>query len=337
MIGAEEDAEAYLQFTDLRDAFVNWYGRVFTGGGKVDFSASAAGFEVRFSGTELSAVIAASPSEAPSEAAGNAYLSVFLEGALAARIALKAGEESYTLLYGLAEGVHTVKVLKDTERKYGTAALCSLRTDGTFLPPPRRAALRFELVGDSILSGSECMRYAEEDSRITSSQNCLLGYGYLAAAAFKAEVNAVTRSGALVSEYMGLPSIPQEYERLCRGGGEWDFSRFRPDVILLDLGTNDVLIEVPKDLLFRDYLAFLRKVRERNPNSLIVCCEGAMTASLHSLVGEAVQTLMREGDTRILAFRLPCTHTSGGHPTVREHQQNGEALAAFLAGHLLTR
>lgn len=330
---AEACEEASLQFRSrLFEERVNWYGRAFADGNRADFSAPAAGFEVRFSGTEICAEIASRLSEAPSEAAGRAYLTVYTDGRKTGGLALGAdGPAWYVLAEGLSSGVHTVKVLKNTERKYGAAMLHSLRTDGIFLPPPEKPRLCFELLGDSIMSGSECMRAAEADSFLTESENCLLGYGYRAAEAFGAQVNAVTRSGALVSDYMGLPALPQEYEFSFRGGPPWDFSRFRPDVILLDLGTNDVRNEVPKTLLFESYLAFVRLLRKKNPQSTIVCCEGAITDCLRPLVQGVAETLAAEGDGKVCCFSLPCMHASEGHPTVREHEQNGRALAAYLA------
>lgn len=323
---------------DLHEDLVNWYGRVRADGEKTDFSNSAAGFEVSFTGTALYAEIVSQPSSAPNEAEGNAYAYVFSEGernykrAVKLELLPKSEAVRYPLAEGLEMGEHRVKVLKCTEPKYGTAALLRLETDGSFLPPPPKPSLKFEILGDSIMSGSESMRGASAaDSLLSSSENSLASYGYIAANDLRAQVYAITRSGGLLSGYKGFPSIPQFYDTYSQiDDTPWDFSRYRPDVIVLDLGTNDRLINAPEELIYESYLSFVRHIREKNPESAIFCCEGALLGTLSELTARAVEQLSLEGMEKIWHYRLPRLRTEGGHPNERDHKQNGNALSSFI-------
>ena len=321
----------------LNEEYVNWYGRVRADGVKTDFSNSSAGFEVSFTGTSLTATIISAESSYPNEAAGNAYAYVFLDGVTnykrAKEIQFNSTEQEteYVLAENLNEGKHTVKLLKRTEAKYGTAALVKLETDGGFETPPEKPSLKFEIIGDSIMSGSESMRSNVSETNVTESENTLASYGYVAASEFRAQVNCITRSGALVSGYNGYASIPQYYDSYSQiDVSTWDFSRYQPDVILLDLGTNDRLIGAPSELIAEKYVEFVRHLREKNPAAAIFCCEGAMLDSLKTIVSNAVKTLNQEGDGRVWYYHLPNLRIAGGHPTESDHRENGYALADFI-------
>lgn len=326
-----------LVFSDsLREEYVNWYGRVRADGEKTDFSNSASGFEVTFTGTRLTATVVSAESAAPNEARGNAYAYVFTDGETNYHRAEKiefnnTGEPTEYVLADLPSGEHTVRLIKCTEPKYGTASLVSLKTDGGFLAPPAKPSLKFELLGDSIMSGSECMRGgAGADSMLTESENSLASYGYIAASRLKGQIQAITRSGALVSGYKGFPDIPRYYDSYSQiDDTPWDFSRYQPDVIVLDLGTNDRNIAAPDDLIKETYLNFLRHLRQKNPSAAIICCEGAMLDNLAALTREIVQTANAEGDGKVWYFHLPIQQTLG-HPTEQDHYENGVALARFL-------
>ncbi|MFQ7035588.1 MAG: hypothetical protein ACLRTQ_07930 [Candidatus Borkfalkia sp.] len=239
-----------LAFADgRREDKINWFGRCFWTG-NAECMLNSPRIRGALAGTSLTAIIAATESKYPQEAAGTAYLYVFIDGTKdykkARRMALDGSGEpvEYVLAQNLPQGEHTMRVLKCTEVKYGSAWLYSLRSDGEFLAPPPRAERRVELIGDSILSGSESMRESTTtDSKLTESENSLASYGAFAADLLDAEVSAVTRSGALVSGYRGYASIQDFYDLYSADcDALWDFSLSQPDVIILDLGTNDFLI-----------------------------------------------------------------------------------------------
>ncbi|MFC6652659.1 GDSL-type esterase/lipase family protein [Paenibacillus rhizoplanae] len=60
----------------------------------------------------------------------------------------------------------------------------------------------------------------------------------------------------------------------------WDFSRFTPELIVINLGTNDDSYTKDDPAKQADYaenyVAFLQKVRRNNPDSTILCTLGIM-------------------------------------------------------------
>src|SRR5258706_12597918 len=57
-----------------------------------------------------------------------------------------------------------------------------------------------------------------------------------------------------------------------RDDSKWDFTRMQPDVVIIDLGTNDFAPENPDNSPFgAAYLALLRRVRSVYPNAFVLC------------------------------------------------------------------
>ncbi len=322
---------------NLCEEYVNWYGRCRIEDGAVCFNNSASGFEVRFSGTSLSAEIY-STTVVSAEYAGDPAVYVLVDGETdytrAERIELDGygSAETVALAEGLEAGEHTVRVLKCTQAKYGEARLLKLMADGGFLAPPAKATLKVELIGDSILSGCEAM--VEEglpDSGLLRNENSLASYGYIAASALGAQVSAVCRAGALVSGYNSLPSLPDYYDLVDEFSDElWDFSCYLPDIVIVDLGTNDLGNGAPEAFYAERYAQFLGHVRDLYPSALIVCCTGAMNSLCDEPVGQMVGRLQAAGDEKICHYTLPVQYAAG-HPRERHHRENGEALAQYIA------
>ena len=346
--GKKGEAEAKsesLMFTETdRSDVINWYGRCYhyEDTAEVAFNLGASGFEVKFSGTKLTASIKSSPSSKPEEVSGNTYLYVFTDGVSdyknATRIELNSdgNEHEVVLCENLGSGEHTVKVLKATEAKYGTARVSKITCNGKFLNPPTRPELKIELIGDSIMSGSECMRAdRNQDSGLTVNENALASYGYLGAGilanwqSMKADVTVVSQSGLTVSggNETKYPNISDFYDNYSPvDDAAWDFTEFVPDFVVVDLGTNDSLIGTSSAVIKSYYTDFLRHVRGKYPNAAIICCYGAMVTSVNSLVNEMVAEL---GDDNVYTLNLPKI-TAGGHPIESEHNSNGIRLAGFI-------
>ena len=337
--GEEGSKGESLTFTETdRSDVINWYGRCYRyeDTAEVAFNLGASGFEVKFEGTRLTASIKSESSSAPSEAAGNTYLYAFVDGAVdyqnATRIELSSDGEPHevVLCEQLTSGVHTVKVLKATEAKYGTARVSKITCDGKFISPPARPELKIELIGDSIMSGSECMRLDSVDSKLTVNENALASYGYIAAwKMLRADVTVVSQSGLTVSggNETKYPKISDFYDKYSPvDDAEWDFTKFVPDIVVVDLGTNDSLIGTSSTIVKSYYTDFLRHLREKYPSAAIFCCYGAMVTSVNSLVSEVVESL---GDANVYELSLPQI-SPAAHPKENDHLTNGLSLTGFI-------
>ncbi len=333
-----------------REDKINWYGRCYhdTQKGNVSISNSSAGFEVAFYGTTLSARISATASawKAP-ELSGNGYLCVFLDGetkyenATCIELSDTSGEPAVVLLAeGLEKGEHTARIIKITEVKYTQAYVWSVTSDGGFVAPPSKPAIKLELIGDSITAGANAMREDTADETGTDSENSLASYGAVAARMLGAQCNVVARSGltvaggesgtrfAKIADYYGLYS---EKDNIA-----WDFTQYVPDAVVIDLGTNDLGVSTSESKIKSAYTDLIATVRQKYPQAHIFCCTGAMGnfgVRLAPLINRIVNDKAAAGDMRIYHVELHANSTAG-HPTAQQHVTNGIRLYAQIKAKL---
>ena len=121
----------------------------------------------------------------------------------------------------------------------------------------------------------------------------------------------------------------------------WDFSRYTPDVVCVNLGTNDVSTQ-PYDtgLLEQGYRNFLKTLRGYYPKAKIVLLSGCM---LKGKPLEDVQTALNRvareaneaGDSQVYRFDLTPADGSLGygaswHPSKAQQYKGADELVPFL-------
>jgi lysophospholipase L1-like esterase len=115
------------------------------------------------------------------------------------------------------------------------------------------------------------------------------------------------------------------------GAPEWDFSRYRPDVVVVNIGTNDVGHGVRSADFLAAYTHLLEIVREHNPHAVILALrifKGWWAAETL----QAVEARTAAGDGRIsyvdtTGWWDPATMTNDGtHPNDNGHR----VLAGYL-------
>lgn len=122
---------------------------------------------------------------------------------------------------------------------------------------------------------------------------------------------------------------------------EWDFSNDHFDYIVVNLGTNDnsyVKGSPDKTEEFKKaYDLFVRQIREKNPDSHIICSLGIMGQELYKAIEETVTAYSAEsGDTNIscLKFAVQNVNVDGKtvdwHPTEKTHEKASDKLAAYI-------
>lgn len=137
--------------------------------------------------------------------------------------------------------------------------------------------------------------------------------------------------------------MPSQYEyTLYDDKSEtWDFSRYTPDVVCINLGTNDLSTNnYDVKRLKQGYKSFLCMVRSHNPNAKIVYLCGSMLNGKEleiakKLLNEVVAEANKSGDTNV--FRFDFTPQNGDlqygadwHPSRWQHEKMAGELTAFL-------
>lgn len=253
-------------------------------------------------------------------------LEILLDGQQALDIRLTEKDTGVTVFEGTEKRDAEIRLIKLNEGN-SLFALKEIITDGQISPLPERQ-VRMEFIGDSITCGYGVEGKSEAETFTTATENAAKGYAFLTAEALGADAMLTCFSGhGIISGYTGDPSVrnaadlvPPYYEKAGRSESRLpdgrlpeevarDFSAFRPDYIVLNLGTNDLSwcgTDKARGMQFAElYVAFLKTVRKDNPGARILCTLGVMGTGLNPMVELAAEQYRQAtGDDRIRLLML---------------------------------
>jgi lysophospholipase L1-like esterase len=314
---------------------IHWVGRVDASDpNSVKFAWSGTGAVVRFDGTSAAV-----------ELAGGQEYTVVVDGQVGEKLTATNGMN--VLAEGLPDGEHTVELYRRTEASLGESQILGFDFgDGALLPPPA-VTRRLEFIGDSITCG-----YGNEGPDMNcgftpETENHYLAYAALAARSVGAELSTVAWSGKGVVCNYGDDSnscqdpLPTFYDRILpdRADSQWDFARFQPDAVVVNLGTNDLSTESdPDQATFEGaYRDFLEHLREKYPNAHILCTNGPMLTDddldkVRLYIENVVAAL---ADPKISSFEIVPQDGSDGygcdwHPSLERHEKVAAVVTAAL-------
>jgi len=313
---------------------VHYVGRVDTSGSSARFAWSGTGAIVRFNGTAASV-----------DLAGGQEYTVVVDGMVKPKLTAAVGMNS--LAVGLTPGEHTVELYRRTEANQGESEIRGFDFAGGTLLAPSPVTRRLEFIGDSITCG-----YGNEGANATcgftpQTENHYLTYAALTARELKAELSTVAWSGkGVVCNYGDEATsctdpLPTFYDRILpnRADSAWDYSRFQPDAVVINLGTNDLSTNSdPDEATFKGaYKALLQRVRLHYPSAQILCTNGPLLsgtdlANVRRYIQEVVTGL---ADPKISAFEIATHDGSDGygcdyHPSLERHQKMAAVVTTAL-------
>ena len=353
---------------------LKWYGRTLDHDNVRYFDFSASGFEFCFTGTCAKATILSDSKNwnAENKAVLGIYAKVinpedyiqtsywnFLEDEPIKKITLEDYEQEYELFSSEKIQTVVIKVIKLSEVNFGTAGLKSLEIEGTFVQAKseENPSAKIEFIGDSITCGYGIEGVFEKDSFTTQQERADKSYAFLTAKKLKTAFNCVSWSGiGIISNYVDetvnipnnavlMPMIwPYTDKTLSlRLGIEpevWDSSKFSPDIIVINLGTNDSSfvrqVEERRLAFVSGYRQLLEAVHRRSPNAKICCCLGVMGQLLCDSIEEAISLFSNEfKNTEIKFVKFPVQDDNDGiaadwHPSATTHQKMAVQLSEEL-------
>ena len=143
--------------------------------------------------------------------------------------------------------------------------------------------------------------------------------------------------------------MPEMYDRLdpADSTSKWDFSRYRPDLVIINLLQNDSwLVKMPtheqfksrfgtkepdEDVIVLAYKNFVQTIRKKYPKAQIICMLGNMdiTAKGSPWPEYVEKAVLQLKDNKIFTYFAPFKNTEG-HPETREQKELAEGLINFI-------
>lgn len=213
-------------------------------------------------------------------------------------------------------------------------------------PLPNR---RIEFIGNSITCAYGVESTNAPDPFEEETENHFYGYATLVSDALNAQHTSISRSGiGIYRNYDGPKEgspdpMPWQYEYTLFNDHSqaWDFSRYTPDVVCINLGTNDFSTNnYDKHLYEQGYRRFLTTVRNKYPTAKIVLITGPMLGEKENSIQQKIldrihSDFQKNGDKEIYRFDFtPQTGALGygasWHPSLQQHQRMASELTPYL-------
>lgn len=183
---------------------------------------------------------------------GRNYYNVFIDGHPHGTVAVAGADSTIVLAEGLPHGRHTVLVQKRTEGEQGRTTLRGILTERPLLTAPAAPGRHIEFIGDSHTCGYGTEGKSVKEPFTPQTENCNLAWGCITARCFDADYTLIAHSGQGVARNWGDAKEVSDTtmrERFVRTydmdpATRWSFKSYRPDIVVIKLGSNDFSTEV---------------------------------------------------------------------------------------------
>ena len=339
----------FISFSVMAQSFVSPHDKKIGYMGRFDFSDPECVF-FAFPGCQIQALFEGS-SLAMLVKPGSGYFMVEIDDQDAFKVNTLSNDSIYILAHSLPQGVHKAIITYCNEGLYMRPGFKGFLIDQKkklrkkYALPDRK----IEFIGNSMTCGFGVEAASEEEKFSDANSNFFYSYAFLTAKSLNAQYVATARSGIGVYRNYDGPStgnancMPNVYDRINIEDEDkkWDFSNYIPDVVCINLGTNDVSTGIyDMELLGKGYVRLYKMVRGYYPKAKIVFLSSPMLAgkrlsdskrAMNSVKGEAA----RLSDNEVYFFDLSTMDGSLGygadyHPSKKQHELMASELSRFL-------
>ncbi|RYD89936.1 MAG: hypothetical protein EOP54_24775, partial [Sphingobacteriales bacterium] len=233
----------------------------------------------------------------------------------------------------LSSGTHTLVVAqgKDYEYEFKFEGLVLDAGASTGAPTPLNFLM--EYIGDSITAGFK------------DTQANVSAYGWVCAEGLNAEHTQIAWPGIKLLSGSSYKAMDYQYLKLKGNYNDpsttanWDFSKYTPQIVVVNLGTNDNPAETTNAAFQSAYTSFLATVRSKFPNAEIFAMR-TFVGVWESATLAAVNARINAGDNKVhfvntsgwltanASDYLPGDNT---HPSVSGQAKAGNLLKSVIA------
>ncbi len=355
---SQEETEMTPEKVELKEENFKELGRTYYDNGMIYCALSGTGVEFSFTGTKCSVTVAGDNASGNSSGEdAHARIGIYVNGERVIDDMIDNAIETYDVFDSESEETVDIKIVKLSEAPHSTYAITDISIVGKNLKPAEDKDRLIEFVGDSITCGYGVDDEDKTHNFSTKTEDCTKAYAYKTAETLDADYSLVSFSGyGIISGYsdgetkVSQQTVPQYYTKLgysWSGNGsfvpsdiDWDFSKRQPDVIVINLGTNDDSYckgQAERCEEYQStYVEFLKTVRENNPDSEIIASLGTMGQALCPYVEAAVKQYSEEtGDEKIHYLMFDQQNPRDGlaadwHPTEKTHTKSAEKLSETI-------
>jgi lysophospholipase L1-like esterase len=264
---------------DADNPYIHYFGRFdFSNPKKVTFDWAGVHISAKFEGTSCAVRLNDSANEYS-----------FVIDNSAPRLLVKDSLNNFIAVKGLNSAIpHTITIQKRTESFIGKGEFEGFILDKgkKLLMPDKKPERRIEFIGNSITCGFGVEVDSSDCHFSPQTENANLSYASITARTLNADYSLVAYSGRGVVRNYGdsnktsVDPMPTLYDRICFNDStsKWDFSKWIPQVVVINLGTNDFSTQPfpDKDVFQNAYKKLIDRVRILYPGVDVFCLCGPM-------------------------------------------------------------
>lgn len=333
--------------TTLPASALKPFGRTAVVNGQLELISSASYVAFSFEGAECELFASLSDWQ------DHNYLQYEMDGVYQRRLKITKEPAKPIVLTASGNGPHTARIFKATEAHTGPIFLQKVVGKNVKAIPPANAPL-IEFIGNSITCGA-----AADPSEVPcgtgvyhDQHNAYMAYGPRVARALNTNflLSSVSGYGVYRNWNSDGPPLPAVYEKTdyqSEGSRRWNFATYKPKVVSIALGTNDMSNgdgkkpRQPFDsaAFVAAYIKFVQTVKAKYPSAQIALLSSPMITGERRLLLQNCLTAVKTAIDRQFASNKPvavyffkpmqargCT----GHPNVDDHRMMAEELLPFF-------
>lgn len=338
---------------------VKFIGRTYLYKDTLWLSYSASGIEFTFTGTKAAITFVGDNIVNSNNDDNYCRIAIYVNDEIVTDELLSDHKKTITAFHSTSEKTVTIRVLKLSETLSSTVGIdnISIMSNGSIKPTEAKPH-RIEFIGDSITCGYGIESTAVHGTFTTATENVVKTYAYKTASALNTDLSIVAFSGfGIISGHTSNGKrvynqlVPTYYNTMGFSMGlfnstilvnrlYWDFSRYQPELIIVNLGTNDKSYcknnKERQEEFVIGYVAFLKQIREKNPKSTVLCTLGMMGDTLYPSIEKAVSLYTTEtNDTKVFTMRFEKQKDTDGyglhkHPSESTHTKAADKLTKVI-------
>lgn len=302
-----------------------------TAAGAIRFSWPGVNIRGRFTGTQVAMDL--------NDGTNKNRFTVVIDNGAPKTVTSTGGQTSLSLATGLTNGTHEIAIWRNTEAGRGITqftGLSNFGTGGALLAPAAAPERRIEVIGDSLSVGAGDEGNATCTGGIDAFTNNYLAYGSVAARSVGADVVTIAWSGiGVYRNYDGSMSntMPTRYPyAIANDNTAWDFSKYQPHVVVLNLGTNDFGAGDPGTAYETAYVSFIKTVRSKYAAAHFILID-MYGGNRLTRINNVVAQLKSGGESKVEMLSFSSVQNNLGcnqHPNVAAQAAMGNVLATRL-------